>query len=86
MIRPLFIAPASLFFLATDHRQKFGRIFVVPIDDDVEPSDGANEDDTENRPARQPLMLLALNATDAVDWEDLQEKVWALSLRRGSFH
>lgn len=50
---------------------------MLPIDDDTEPHDGVNEDDAENTPVRQPLMLLALNATDAVDWEDLQEKVRA---------
>lgn len=64
--------------MTTDYWQKFGRIVVVPIDDDADFPDGANEDDTENKPVRQPLMLLALNATDAVDWEDLQEKVWTL--------
>ncbi|RXW24563.1 hypothetical protein EST38_g1266, partial [Candolleomyces aberdarensis] len=40
---------------------------------------GVNEDDAENKPAGQPLMLLALNATDTVDWEDLQEKGFVIA-------
>jgi hypothetical protein len=27
---------------------------------------------------RQPFLLLALNATDAVEWDELDNKVWLL--------
>ena len=49
---------------------QLGRIVVVPV----------QETERENAPGA-PLMLLALNATDAVGWDDLQAKV-ACRLRR----
>ncbi|TEB38701.1 hypothetical protein FA13DRAFT_1785006 [Coprinellus micaceus] len=52
--------------------EKFGRIVVLPIDDDSAQVNGEDED--EGSSERQPLMLLALNATDAVEWDELQEK------------
>ena len=60
-------------FFHADRCQKFGRIAVLPIDDDVGQINGEGEDEGEDE--RQPLMLLALNATDAVEWDELQEKV-----------
>lgn len=62
-------------FLHADRCQKFGRIVVLPIDDDSAQVNGEDED--EGSSERQPLMLLALNATDAVEWDELQEKVCA---------
>ena len=49
---------------------QLGRIVVVPV----------QETERESVPGA-PLMLLALNATDAVGWDDLQAKV-ACRLRR----
>jgi hypothetical protein len=61
--------------------QKLGRILVLPVDDAPEalpppqtqpqpqPSQALEEED------HQPLMLLALNSTTAVDWDELQTKV-----------
>jgi len=43
---------------------ELGRILVLPVEDSEEPL----SDD------HAPLMLLALNSTDAIDWEELQAK------------
>jgi hypothetical protein len=48
---------------------KLGRIVVLPVDE-------PREDPRERLPEdHQPLMLLALNSTDAIQWEQLQAKV-----------
>ncbi|KAH8835658.1 hypothetical protein DL96DRAFT_1575102 [Flagelloscypha sp. PMI_526] len=44
---------------------ELGRILVLPVYD--------SNNDTTNLP-RQPLMLVCLNATDAVSWDDLRTK------------
>jgi len=43
---------------------ELGRILVMPVEIDQDPGAGDHE----------PLLLLALNSTDAVEWEDLQTK------------
>jgi len=48
---------------------QLGRIIVLPVEDP-----GADMVFTEEH---QPLMLLALNSTDAVEWEELDTKVFA---------
>jgi hypothetical protein len=45
--------------------RKLGRILVLPV---VEEQDAQAD-------AHEPLLLLALNSTDSVDWEDMQAKV-----------
>lgn len=63
-------------FFYADLCQKFGRIAVLPIDDDAGQGGKAEGEDGEGfSDERQPLMLLALNSTDAVEWDELQEKV-----------
>ncbi|KAF5323460.1 hypothetical protein D9611_005503 [Ephemerocybe angulata] len=52
--------------------EKFGRIVVLPIDDEADDRD--DDSDNEFTDDRQPLMLLALNAVETVEWEELQEK------------
>lgn len=47
---------------------QLGRILVLPVEE-TEVAQGPNGSD------RQPLMLLALNSTDSVEWDDLQTKV-----------
>lgn len=47
---------------------------VLPVDIPSEDPEEALAED------HQPLMLLALNATDAVEWEELQTKVGSLFL------
>ncbi|KAF9055897.1 hypothetical protein BJ165DRAFT_1429339 [Panaeolus papilionaceus] len=47
---------------------ELGRIIVLPVDDCLEGSEQCYSD------SRQPLLLLALNSTDVVDWEELQNK------------
>lgn len=48
---------------------------VIPIDEEA-PSGNDKESVVNGYSGdEQPLMLLALNANDSVDWEDLQEKV-----------
>ncbi|KAG5639545.1 hypothetical protein H0H81_012216 [Sphagnurus paluster] len=56
---------------------ELGRILVVPVDErPVSPSSQqvAPTDAEEKEKQREPLMLLALNATSAVEWEALQSK------------
>ena len=50
---------------------QIGRIFVLPVEDisQVQPSSPEMEEEHE------PLMLLALNSTAAVEWDELQTKV-----------
>ncbi|TFK41932.1 hypothetical protein BDQ12DRAFT_719955 [Crucibulum laeve] len=43
---------------------ELGRILVLPVDDTQDPEPRADN--------KEPLMLLALNSTDAVEWDDLQ--------------
>lgn len=70
-----------------DRCQKFGRIAVLPIDDDVAQPNKADEGSEDGFSEEgQPLMLLALNATDAVEWDELQEKVRACIRHRCSRH
>lgn len=48
---------------------EYGRVVVVPVDNEGDSpvnSDGEDE--------YQPLMLLAVNALDTMDWEDIQER------------
>ncbi|KAJ7492210.1 hypothetical protein FB451DRAFT_1021405 [Mycena latifolia] len=52
---------------------EIGRIVVLPVD---EPPDKIPQPLPEDY---QPLMLLVLNSTDAVEWEDLQAKGRALA-------
>ncbi|KDR85618.1 hypothetical protein GALMADRAFT_234587 [Galerina marginata CBS 339.88] len=52
---------------------ELGRIIVLPVD---EFEDGPEQVFSEEH---QPLMLLALNATDAVEWDELQSKGKALA-------
>ncbi|KAF8167461.1 hypothetical protein B0H34DRAFT_792184 [Crassisporium funariophilum] len=47
---------------------ELGRIIVLPVDEATTGPDQTFSDD------HQPLMLLVLNATDAVEWEELQTK------------
>jgi hypothetical protein len=54
---------------------QLGRIVVLPVDEPPELQLPLPED-------YQPLMLLVLNSMDAVEWEDLQTKVY--SCLRGS--
>ncbi|KAJ7874508.1 hypothetical protein B0H14DRAFT_2718005 [Mycena olivaceomarginata] len=51
---------------------ELGRIVVLPVDEPPELQLPLPED-------YQPLMLLVLNSTDAVEWEDLQTKGKALA-------
>lgn len=44
---------------------ELGRILVLPVE---EPADDASQD------GHQPLMLLALNSTDVISWEELQSR------------
>ncbi|TFK26718.1 hypothetical protein FA15DRAFT_587820 [Coprinopsis marcescibilis] len=57
-----------------DFRQKFGRIAVLPVDDEGHSTDdsegGAVEGYSEDR---QPLMLLALNANENTDLDEIRE-------------
>ena len=50
-------------------KQQLGRVVVMPIDEvpDDSAEDGANDTD--------PVMLLALNSTPSVTWEELEFKV-----------
>ncbi|KIM47603.1 hypothetical protein M413DRAFT_439272 [Hebeloma cylindrosporum] len=48
---------------------ELGRLVVLPVDDS---SGGSGKPYTDEH---QPLMLLVLNATDAADWDELQDKV-----------
>lgn len=48
---------------------KLGRILVLPVDEPLEDLPQPVPED------HQPLMLLTLNATDTVSWEELQSKV-----------
>ncbi|KAF9486363.1 hypothetical protein BDN70DRAFT_869872 [Pholiota conissans] len=52
---------------------ELGRIIVLPVDEFSTGTQQVFSDD------HQPLMLLALNATDAVEWEELQLKGKALA-------
>ncbi|KAJ6474607.1 hypothetical protein C8R47DRAFT_1143748 [Mycena vitilis] len=52
---------------------ELGRIVVLPVDEPPELLPQPLPDDY------QPLMLLVLNSTDAVEWEDLQTKGKALA-------
>ncbi|EKM83988.1 hypothetical protein AGABI1DRAFT_110591 [Agaricus bisporus var. burnettii JB137-S8] len=52
---------------------ELGRILVLPVDDNVDNTGTAR---VSHRP---PLMLLALNASENVDWEELQTKGAALA-------
>lgn len=56
---------------------QLGRIVVLPVDEPPELQLPLPED-------YQPLMLLVLNSTDAVEWEDLQTKVYSYLL--GALH
>ena len=49
---------------------------MLPVEDSEEPL----SDD------HAPLMLLALNSTDAIDWEELQAKVKSIKLYRMQIH
>lgn len=51
---------------------QLGRIVVLPVDEPSELQLPLAED-------YQPLMLLVLNSTDAVEWEELQTKVYTLA-------
>ncbi|KAF8963927.1 isoprenoid synthase domain-containing protein [Flammula alnicola] len=48
---------------------ELGRIIVLPVDEFAAGPEQVFSDE------HQPLMLLALNATDAIEWEELQSKV-----------
>ncbi len=58
---------------------QLGKILVLPIDDSPDSSDSAR---FLHRP---PLMLLALNSTEDVEWEELQTKVRLPSFSRPFF-
>ncbi|KAH6875006.1 hypothetical protein BKA70DRAFT_1128638 [Coprinopsis sp. MPI-PUGE-AT-0042] len=51
--------------------EKYGKILVLPVDEFLA-EDGEEEVMVEEQ--RQPLMLLALNAVESVNWDDLQER------------
>ena len=54
---------------------QLGRIIVLPVDEV-----NTNREQVFSQ-AHQPFLLLALNATDAVEWEELDSKVWLLVSR-----
>ncbi|KAJ7269303.1 hypothetical protein B0H12DRAFT_1009438 [Mycena haematopus] len=56
----------------TEDANQLGRIVVLPVDEPLEMPTPLPED-------YQPLMLLVLNATDGVEWEELQAKGKALA-------
>lgn len=58
--------------LIVRHLQQ-GRILVLPVD---EPEENFQPPLAEDY---QPLMLLVLNSTDAIEWDDLKIKVWLAS-------
>lgn len=49
--------------------EQFGKILVLPVDD------GPDSEDPTRFLHRPPLMLLALNSTEDVEWQELQYKV-----------
>ncbi|KAG6911367.1 hypothetical protein DXG01_001038 [Tephrocybe rancida] len=57
---------------------ELGRIVVVPVDDDP-PAMPAGTNEEGEKSEYEPLMLLALNSTTNVDWEELQTKAKVLA-------
>ncbi|KAF8899147.1 hypothetical protein BD779DRAFT_1666866 [Infundibulicybe gibba] len=53
---------------------ELGRIVVLPVDDDETEEEDIDGEDY------QPLMLLALNSTNTIAWEELQSKGKILAL------
>ncbi|EAU92274.1 hypothetical protein CC1G_00493 [Coprinopsis cinerea okayama7 len=54
--------------------EKFGRIVVVPVDDEEGQEQDAEEEDEDGVVERQPLMLLALNGYESLDFDELHER------------
>ncbi|KAI0035136.1 isoprenoid synthase domain-containing protein [Vararia minispora EC-137] len=56
---------------------ELGRIVVVPVQDTV-PANGTTAPPRGEGEAEQPLMLVVLCATDAIEWDDLEAKSYSI--------
>lgn len=54
--------------------EKYGKILVLPVDEFLAGEDEEHEEEQVVDEHREPLMLLALNALESVNWDDLQER------------